>query len=101
MKVTDIITITELSRIMNKSRPTIYKYIQDYEEGNFDEVPLVVRELFDSITTNGFGKKDIYNYCDSKFASSDELGDIISFLKENKAKLNLQRVMEFLRSEVR
>ena len=35
MKVTDLITITELSRIMNKSRPTIYKYISDFEEERY------------------------------------------------------------------
>ena len=101
MKVTDIITITELSRIMNKSRPTIYKYIQDYEEERKEDVPLVVKELFDLIVNNGYGKKDIYIYCDSKFGINDELGDIISFLKENRTKLNLDRVMNFLRNEVR
>ena len=101
MKVTDIISITELSRIMNKSRPTIYKYISDYEKGSLDELPLVVKELFDSIVKKDFSKKDIYVYCDTYFGGSDELSEIIQFIKENKAKLDLERLMHFLRKEVR
>ena len=31
MKITDRITITELSRMLGKSRPTVYKYIADFE----------------------------------------------------------------------
>ena len=100
MKITDVVSITELSRIMNKSRPTIYKYIEDYENEVFTDIPLLVKELFDSITIKGFTKKDIYNYCDMHFMENDELTAIIRFLKENKNKINLNRVMNFLRNEV-
>ena len=34
MQITDIVTITELSKLLGKSRPTVYKYVSDYEAGN-------------------------------------------------------------------
>ena len=101
MKVTDIISITELSRIMNKSRPTIYKYISDYEKESFMDIPLVVKELFDSIVKKDFSKKDIYVYCDTYFGGSDQVSEVIQFIKENKSRIDFERLMHFLRKEVR
>ena len=34
MKITDMISITELSRLLKKTRPTVYKYVSDFEKGN-------------------------------------------------------------------
>lgn len=101
MKVTDIITITELSRIMNKSRPTLYKYLFDYEREEYDDIPNIVKDLFDSIVNKNFSKKDIYIYCDTYFNKDDDLSEIVSFIKENKSKLDLNKVMNFLRNEVK
>lgn len=100
MKITDVISITELARITNKSRPTIYKYLSDYEQEVYTDIPVLVKELFDSISLKGFTKKDIYNYCDLHFMENDELSTIISFIKENRSKLNLNKIMDFLRKEV-
>ena len=100
MKVTDLITITELSRIMNKSRPTIYKYISDFEEERFDEIPIVVLDLFKAITNNSFTKKDIYSYCDNNFVGNDELNEIFTLIKENRQRLNLKRLKEYIEKEI-
>lgn len=100
MKVTDLITITELSRIMNKSRPTIYKYISDFEEERYNEIPAVVLELFKSITSNTFSKKDIYSYCDSNFTGFDELNEIFTLIKENRTRINLKKLKEYIEKEI-
>lgn len=100
MKVTDLITITELSRIINKSRPTIYKYISDFELEKFDEIPTVVLNLFQSIISGEFSKKDIYSYCDMHFMENDDLNEIILLIKENKARLNLKRLKDFIVKEI-
>ena len=101
MKVTDLVTITELSRITNKSRPTIYKYISDFESEKFDDIPLVVLNLFNSIQKGEFSKKDIYSYCDTYFMEADELNEIFTLIKEYRSKLNLARLKEFILNEVR
>lgn len=101
MKVTDLVTITELSRITNKSRPTLYKYISDFEEEKYDEIPLVILNLFKGIVSGNFSKKDIYNYCDTYFIENDELNEIFSLIKEYRAKLNLSKLKEFIMKEVR
>lgn len=101
MKVTDIVTITELSRITSKSRPTIYKYISDFEEGKYEDIPSVVVKLFEEIISGNFSKKDIYTYCDTYFMENDELNEIFSLIKENKTKLDLKKLKEFILEEVK
>ena len=101
MKVTDLITITELSRITNKSRPTIYKYISDFESEKYDEIPNVVLKLFNSIKNGDFSKKDIYGYCETYFMGDDELSEIFALIKEYRAKLNLGKLKDFILKEVR
>ena len=39
MPITNYITITELARLTHKSRPSIYKYVENYEVSNYDDVP--------------------------------------------------------------
>lgn len=101
MKITDLVTITELSRITNKSRPTLYKYISDYEAGNYNDIPATVLKLFDSIVKGEFSKKDIYSYCDTYFMENDELQEIFSLIKEYRSKINLERLKEFILKEIR
>jgi hypothetical protein len=101
MKVTDLLTITELSRITNKSRPTLYKYISDFELGALDEIPPVMVKLFQSIVSGEFSKKDVYSYCDIYFMDDSELKDVILLIKENSKKLNLERLKEFILKEIR
>jgi len=72
LKVTDIITISELARLMNISRPTLYKYLYDYENDNSNNIPSDYKLLFDHIVNNAKDKKDIYNYCMNQFESDDE-----------------------------
>ena len=39
MPITDYMTVTELARLTHKSRPSIYKYVESYEQNNYDDIP--------------------------------------------------------------
>ena len=73
MKITDAISITELSKQLNKSRPTIYKYISDYESGNLDLVPEMVKELFRLIEEEEISRGQISEYCNNRFLDNNKV----------------------------
>ena len=55
--------ITELSEIMDVSRPTLYKFIDSYENGDRDSVDPDVLKFFDSVKRNPkMKKKDALYY---------------------------------------
>ncbi len=114
MKITDIISITELSRLLKKTRPTVYKYISDYEKGNYSALPHSVKKLFNDIVKGGSGKREIYEYCDHwyedgftgqdftpKGSNKTTLNEIIKLLKGNAKKLNLDRIKNFIEEELK
>lgn len=116
MKITDMISITELSRLLKKTRPTVYKYISDFEKGNYSALPRSVRKLFTEIANGSTAKKDIYEYCDhwysddftaTEFRTLDEqskkttVKDIINLIKNNEKKLNLSKIKEFIEEELK
>lgn len=99
--VTDNITVTELARLMGKSRPTVYKWITAYDTGKTDELPSAVAELFDMITGGG-RKKDIYKFCDDMFGDgADELHEIIELLRANRDKLDVNKIKQFITEEIK
>lgn len=62
------ITIAELSRVINISRPSLYKYVNEYEMDNFTNIPIKIIELFDFIySEKSYNKNDIIEYCVSKY----------------------------------
>lgn len=100
--ITDTISITEIARLTNKSRPTIYKWLTLYYSGDKSELPAAVAELFDLIAESG-SKKEIYTFCDGKFYDKKDDGDlkeIVELIKDNKAKLDLNRIREFIEKEI-
>ena len=110
MKITDMITITELSRLLGKSRPTVYKYISDFEEGNYSALPHSVKKLFMEIQAGNIPKKGIYEYCEHWFdgettpppkkKKSVTLKEIIALLKKNERKLNLENLKIYIEEEI-
>ena len=110
MKITDMITITELSRLLGKSRPTVYKYISDFEEGNYAALPHSVKKLFMEIQAGNIPKKGIYEYCEHWFdgettpppkkKKSVTLKEIIALLKKNERKLNLENLKIYIEEEI-
>lgn len=113
MKITDMISITELSRLLKKTRPTVYKYLADFEKGNFSALPHSVKKLFSSIQSGKTPKKEIYEYCDywyqddftaTEFKTKEEsttLKEVINLLKTNERKLNLLKIKEFILEELK
>lgn len=103
MKIQELLSITELARLLDKSRPSVYKYLADYESGNYDNIPSLIKELFDRVENGNFTKKDIYDYCYSFLLvdNQDELKEIYSMLQENKDKLNLEKIKDFIEKEIR
>ena len=67
MKITEIVSITELSRLLGKSRPTVYKYVSDFESGNSANLPHSVKKLFLKIQSGEAPKREIYQYCQDWF----------------------------------
>ena len=86
MLITDLISITELSRLTKKSRPTIYKYINEYNNGNYDEIPYSMINLFKMAETAT--KSEIISYCNATYGTTyatncdKELQDLINLSNE-------------------
>jgi len=57
------LNITEISEIMDVSRPTMYKFIDSYENGDRDKIDQNVLKFFDSVKRNPkMKKKDALYY---------------------------------------
>ena len=101
MEITDLITITELSKMTNKSRPTIYKFITDYQKGKRDSVPETFLVLFDKISEGKMLKKELYEYCENNFfkqaQGDEELMEIIVLLRQNKEKIDLENLKQYIK----
>ena len=113
MKITDMLSISELSRLLKKSRPTVYKYVFDYENGSFSGIPSMVKKLFDEIRLEKISKREVYAYCERWFLdgaaerkdkenkeSAVTLKDVIKLLKTNQDKLNFFKVKEYIEKEI-
>ena len=90
--IVDHFSITELSSLTNKSRPTIYKYISSYEAGDLNEVPYNFILLFNLINKPGVKKKEIVAFCEENFIMVDtnqKVNTIIRLIKGNKNILDL------------
>lgn len=101
MNITDYITITELSRLTNKSRPSIYKYILSFDNGYYDDIPYSIINLFKMIMDQK-SKQEIIDYCLNNFGnnSDNNLLDVINLLKENKDKLDFDKIKKYVLEEI-
>lgn len=70
------IKITELSDYLQISRPTMYKFIDAYDEGHRSIINKHVLKLFKYIDENPLiGKKTVVSYILTNLAEEKELGD--------------------------
>ncbi len=101
--ITENFSVTELSRITGKSRPTLYKYIAEYETGDKGAVPGDISELF-GLIAGGAGKRDIYAYCESRFLpqsfGNGRLGSIIRLIADNWDKLDIDALEKYIYKEL-
>lgn len=64
----------ELANYLNISRPTMYKFIESYENGEFETINKKVLKLFDYISNNELiGKNNVINYILNYIAEVKEL----------------------------
>lgn len=111
MKITDMITISELSRLLGKTRPTVYKYVSDFESGTLAALPSSVKKLFTEIVSGTIPKKGIYEYCEHWFVGETEtpkkkdkpitLKEIFSLLKKHERKLDLADLKNYIEEKVK
>lgn len=111
MQITDFITITELSKLLGKSRPTVYKYVSDYEAGRYSALPHSVKSLFDKIVSGETSKRSVFEYCDHWFLGnifskkhteqkSVSVGEIVKLVKDNADKLDLLKLKKYIEEEI-
>lgn len=104
LKITDHITVTELSRRTKKTRPTIYKYINEYYLRNYDDIPYSIKVLFDMISASSTTKEEIKEYCLKKFGNSDieneKIEEIVQLLNENYQKLDLEEIKNYIKEKI-
>lgn len=68
--------ITELADYLQISRPTMYKFIDYYDENNFELINKKVLKLFNYIKENELaGKKNVINFILNNLVDLKELGD--------------------------
>lgn len=114
MQITDIISITELSQLLKKSRPTVYKYISDFQNKNYATIPRAINDLFIKIQKDQLSKREIFEYCEYWFSSGNlekikekkkikkevTLNSIFKLLKANETKINLNDLKRHIEKEI-
>lgn len=97
-----MLTITEIARLTNKSRPTIYKFLSDYNDKKLNDIPYSFVELF-RLMEKKVSKKEIIEYCRANFIDvvDIKLQEIINLLSKNKDKINLEKIINFIEEELK
>lgn len=104
MKLNDFISITELARLTGKTRPTLYKYVKDYEDGRYDEIPYSFLMLLQLADEPEVSRADLIEYCfrhyTKKSDSPPELRELIDLITKNKERLDLAKVKKMIETEI-
>ena len=96
-------SITELSNLTGKTRPSIYKYLNAYKECKYDELPYSFIQLFSLMEKENISRKEIIEYCNNNFKSVDDdikVNEIINLIKSNKEKIDLDNLKKVLEEEI-
>lgn len=107
MNPLDDVSITELSRLTGKSRPTLYKYLDCFRRGAYDDIPYTFIRLFESIGRCEYTRSDIEAYCARYFAdgasimvADPELRGLFEMILTNRGKLNITKLKEIIQKEI-
>ena len=103
--INDLITVTELSRLTGKTRPTVYKYIKDFERERYDSVPYTFLMLLEFAENEDTTRQDIIEYCEKHYSSGKELSpllsEVIELLKNNSEKIDLEKIKHLIEKEIK
>lgn len=99
--------------MLGKSRPTVYKYIADFESDNHAALPSSVKKLFTEISSGKLPRREIAEYCEYWFDGETQppkkkkakekpltLKDIFALLKRNESKLDLAKLKNYIEEEI-
>ena len=79
--------ITELADYLHITRPTLYKFIENYDAGDNEGINKNVLSLFDYIENNPLaGKKTVINYILTNLVSEKEMCESAEVAKYSKVK---------------
>ncbi len=94
------IRLTELSDILKLSRPTLYKYIELYENGNHKNIINHYKEFFDFIaSSNCKDRQDLYLYIHNGGIENGVKKEIFNLLKETEDKIILKKILKILKGD--
>ena len=98
-------SITELSNLTGKTRPTIYKYVNSFLRKDFDSIPYSFIKLFEMMQNPNSIRANIIDYCHLQFDEIDtndsQCNNIITLIKANKEKINLQKLKQYIEEELK
>ena len=104
MFITDMLTITELSRLTKKSRPTLYKYINDFSFGRYDDIPYSIITLFQM--SKNCTKEELVSYCQNTYGSNEhgctkeQTKELVDLILKNENKLDIKKIKEIILKEI-
>ena len=79
--------ITELAEYLKITRPTLYKFIEDYDNNNRGPINKNVLKLFDYINNNNLvGKKTVLSFIFNNFVIEKEMSSCEDINRINKIK---------------
>jgi len=96
-------SITELSNLTGKTRPTLYKYINAFESGSLSEIPYSFIQLFELMEKPDVERKEIVDYCEANFLAVDadmRINEIVSLIKNNKTEIDLDKLKKYIEEEI-
>lgn len=96
-------SITELSNLTGKTRPTIYKYLKAYQDNQFDDLPYSFIQLFSLMEEDNVSRKKIIDYCEKNFKAVDDdikVNEILNLIKNNKEKIDLDNLKKKIEEEI-
>lgn len=99
-KITEFITITELAPLLSITRPTLYKYVVDYEAGDYRNIKYDIVVIFDYISKEAKNKVEIIDFIKAQTKEEDSplIKEIKALLKSDKA---FEELLTFLVKHIR
>ena len=99
-----LFSITELSILTGKTRPTLYKYINAYDSGDLDSIPYSFIQLFNLMEKPNVKRNEIVTFCKNNFIEVDKdeaFNNFVKFLKENKDKVDLNKIRNIIEEDIK
>lgn len=115
--INNIITISELSRLVGISRPTMYKYLLMYENKDRMNIPNNIIEILDYLESDRVkSKQDVYIYFSNNFPSTSTMAvldktkvlinensnflKLLEYLVDNSNKIDFEELIKIFKEKV-